>query len=251
MAISGPGTMSAPFTIYHRGQLGDSVALEMNHDTNTASLSIRRAGKSARIVRIPGEQAEWFAHLTLHRHDLRMAKSYLAEFDRLAEVDDTPPTVLAALWESALIAVVKCFTHNVSRISLDQDTVFGPSEPTITPERADFNHLKYLRNKHIAHDENDWAQALPLGIIDNHDSDEPTIGSIQGLVIRGESNNADNIARLNRSVEIALTWVEGEWNQVADQLKADLEAMSADELAALPGVTGTLPNEHSVKRTRP
>lgn len=251
MAISGPGTMSAPFTIYHRGRLGESITLEIDHDTKMVSLSIRRAAESARIVQIPGSQARWFAHLTLHRHDLTMAKTYLAEFDRLADLEDTPPTVLAALWESALITVVKCFTHNVSRISLDQDTVFGPSEPTITPERAEFNHLKYLRNKHIAHDENDWMQALPLGIIDHYNSEQPAIGSIQGLVIRGESNNADNIARLHRSVEIALTWVESEWNQVADQLKADLEAMSGDELAALPDVAGTLPNDQSVKRPRP
>lgn len=166
MAISGPGTMSAPFTIYHRGHLGESITLDIDHDTNTVSLSIRRAANSARIVKIPGSQAKWFAHLTLHRHDLTMAKTYLAELDSLAEVEDTPPTVLAALWESALTTVVKCFTNNVSRTSLDQDAVFGPSEPTITPERAEFNHLKYLRNKHIAHDENDWMQALPLAIID-------------------------------------------------------------------------------------
>lgn len=70
-------------------------------------------------------------------------------------------------------------------------------------------------------------------------------------MIRGESNNADNISRLHRVVEIALLWVEQEWNQVADQLKADLMAMSADDLATLPDVAGTLPNEHSVKRTRP
>lgn len=250
MAISGPGTMNAPMTIYSKGNIGESITVDIDHDTNMVSLTIRRAAESARIAEIPGEQAKWFAHLTLHRHDLTMAKTYLAEFDRLADLEDTPPTVLAALWESALIAVVKCFTNNVSRTSLDQDTVFGPSEPTITPERAEFNHLKYLRNKHIAHDENDWIQAHPLVIID-YENSEPTVSSMHGLVIRGESNNADNIGRLHRSLEIALTWVEREWAKVADQVKADLSALSADDLAALPGVTGQLPNEHSVKRTRP
>ncbi|WP_454561678.1 hypothetical protein [Mycobacterium haemophilum] len=249
MAISEPGKMNAPFTFYNHGngKLGESISVNTDHVAGTVNISIRRPVESARIAQVSDQQAEWFGHLTLHRHDLRTATLFLDELDRLDSADDeSHTTACTALWIAAVVATIKCFDRtSAARDELDADTALG----TNTPVRADFDHVKSLRNKHISHDENDWLRAVPVAIIDDPDG-TPTVASFHGMVIHGESANADNIARLRRVIAKTMAWVEAEWNQQAEALLNDLRSRSKSDLAALPDVAGPLPNERSAGTRR-
>lgn len=239
--------MDAPITFYNHGKLGDAIGIKIDHDATTVDIFIRGELRQPVVKRVTGQQATWFAHLTLHRHDLTTAKRFLDEFERLnSSADNSYATACAALWIAAVATTIKCFdASSAARDELKPDTIFG----TETPVRADFNHLKYLRNKHISHDESNWMQCHPLVIIDDLDG-TPSINSVHGMVVLGESANADNIGRLRRVIDAALAWVEREWEKLADVLLTDVRSRSKAELAALPDVTGALPHEGSVGKNR-
>ncbi|WP_152531401.1 hypothetical protein [Mycobacterium sp. UM_CSW] len=245
MPTSEPGKMDAPITFYNHGKLGDAIGVKVDHDTATVDIFIRGDLRQPVVKRITGQDASWFAHLTLHRHDLTTAKKFLDEFQRLNSSAENA-TACAALWIAAVAATIKCFdASSAARDELKPDTIFGAS----TPVRADFKHLKYLRNKHISHDESNWMQCNPLVIIDDLDG-TPTINSVHGMVVLGESANADNIGRLRRVIDSALAWVQTEWDDLAEALLTDLRSHSRAELAVLPDVTGALPHEGSVGKNR-
>lgn len=244
MAISGPGKMNAPFTFYsHVGSLGEQVRFEIDHASGVIDINIRRAADSSRIVKLSGPQATSFAHLTLHRHDLATAKRYLDVLDTLDSSDDeSHATACEALWIAAVVTTIKCFdASSAARDALRPDTVLG----TNTPVRADFNHIKFLRNKHISHDESNWLQSIPTAIIDEINGQQ-SFGGVHGMVIRGESANADNLGKLRRVIDTASAWVHTEWDQLAETLTNDLRSRSKAELAALPDVSGDMPHEGSV-----
>jgi hypothetical protein len=248
MPISEPGKMDTPFVVYHHSASIDGIDAVVDHENRSASVVFRRHGKqNVELKQLSGSAAAEFAHLSLHHYDLASAREFLVELEQLTANGADPPMVACrAMWTAALISTIKCFDRTSrSRSGLNPNAVFGESNPL----RADFDHLKSLRDKHVAHDDNDWLRAIPLALIEQPEG-SPSIASIHALVMRGEVVNADNISRLRSVTGTALQWVAAEWTVQAERLRSWLATLTPAELAALPDVAGQMPNDASVQVTR-
>lgn len=248
MAPESPSTMSIPITFYNHGELGTGITVSVDHATKHLNLVLQRPGSPPLAIKqIPREDATWFAHLTLHRHDLDSAKKYLDEFRRLTAADDASLAIARdALWIAALITTIKCFdTTSKARDPLNANTIFGPQPTSTASVRYDFDSLKNLRNKHISHDENDWLRAIPATVIENPNSNR-TISSVHGIVFRGESSHSGNIDALDRVITDTSVWVKTTWTEQAESLLTYLRTLNNGQVDALSDITGTLPSTASL-----
>lgn len=240
--------MSIPITFYNHGELANGITSTFDPVTKHLDLVLQRPDSPPlAIKKITSEDAIWFAHLTLHRYDLDSAKNYLDEFKRLTSTDDASLAIARdSLWIAALVTTIKCFdATSKARDPLNVDTIFGPQSTSTASARSDFDSLKYLRNKHISHDENDWLRAIPATVIENPNSSR-TIGSVHGVVFRGDSSHSENIDALDRVITEALTWVKATWTEQAELLLTYLRTLNKAQVDALPEITGTLPSTASL-----
>jgi hypothetical protein len=115
------------------------------------------------------------------------------------------------------------------------------------PERAAFDLLKDLRNRHVLHDENDWMQPLPIAVVATP-GHQPVVSDLDCVVIEGV--DTAHVEQLGTVVDAALAWVNGQIESQIIVIREDLLARGYDELLALPAPTLTMASSGSIKQRR-
>jgi len=116
-----------------------------------------------------------------------------------------------------------------------------------------FDYFLMLRNKHIVHDENSYAQSIPGAAINRGDKDYK-VEKIICLAAHGNTLEQANYSNLKLLIERALTWVISEFDKCCDLLTSELESLSYQELAEKPDVSYQVPDVGDIggnRRGRP
>jgi hypothetical protein len=199
--------------------------------------------EAVKFLRVTGPKGQRLADLALHRADLDFA------FECLTELNTTPEqsrVLRQALWRSAIVHFVKCFGQSESRFSLNPDKVYRE----YTAAKEPYRYFESLRNKHLVHDENSYAQCLP-GAVLNKEELNPKIAKVLCLSVFGETLNQANYSNLRLLVARAQEWLVAQFDQLAGIVSAEFEQKPYDELFAMDGVTYTAPEVHEIHIPRP
>lgn len=198
---------------------------------------------AVKVLRMTGAKSQRLADLALHRADLDFALECLEAINHQPE---EPYVVRQAPWRAAIVHFMKCFGQSESRFSLDAKRVYkgdaGASEP--------FEFFESLRNKHLVHDENSFAQCLPGAVLNKKGMDHK-IAKIVCLSVIGDTLNQENYNNLHLLATRARKWVVTQFDELCNLLTAELEPKSYDELFAVEGITYTWPGEGDVHTSRP
>ncbi|ULP45931.1 hypothetical protein [Mycolicibacter virginiensis] len=203
--------------------------------------------ETTKAVRVPEDLAKRLTDLALHRIDLSAAWEFLDELDRhRPATSDAPPTSTAtAIWHSALNTAMKCFLSSNARQKLSPDSIFGGTGP----ERETFDWLRHLRNKNIAHDDNDWMQAHPIAFIAQLGC-EPKVIDVRCAVLQMATTCDENTAKLRMVIDRSLVWINAEYDLEHHAVIGALQSRDHQSLLALPEFSGAWPNNESIGRTR-
>lgn len=162
-----------------------------------------------------------FSHLALHKHDLDFALGCLEKINSVKG----EPVIRQALWRSAIVYFAKCFGHNQSRSTLDPDKVYQGDADGQTV----FEYFFDLRNKHIVHDENPFAQSVP-GAVLNKRGLEHKIAKIVCLSALADTSHQEAYSDLHLLITRALEWVTRQFDELCNVLTRELEAANYDDL---------------------
>lgn len=198
--------------------------------------------EAVKVLGIKGPEARRLADCTLHKCDLEFSLSCL---DGINLVPEEPYALREGLCRSAVIHFAKCFGSSKSRFSLDPKKVYRGDEEAL----EHFEYFRSLRNKHLVHDENSYAQALPGAILNKPDAphkiEKIVCLSFISLTLGQEAYN-----NLHLLVTRALEWVAREADVLCDRLTTKFEAQSYDDLSKQDGITDTKPSASAVHKTR-
>jgi hypothetical protein len=195
-----------------------------------------------KVISIQGEKARKLADLSLHISDLDFANTYLAEINGASNY-----IVQGALWRLAIVSVIKCFQHSEAReFQLNEKTIFDGDDLG----QEVFQFFKALRNKHIVHDENSYAQSIP-GLILNNKEHTYKIEKVVCFGAFGESLSQENFSNLSLLIKKAREWAQGEFDALCDQITQEMEALSFDELFAMEAIVYSPPKVDDIKKKRP
>lgn len=186
------------------------------------------------IVEIYGKLARRLADLALHKNDLVFADETL---DAINIVPDEPRVIKEALWRAAIVHCLKCF-GNGARFQLSANAVYKAEPPEAM---LAFNYFKALRNKHLVHDENSYAQSIP-GAVLNDGSKNFKVEKIVSFSATAHTLEQANYGNLKQLVQKALEWVNAEFDRVCRMLTEELEKKPYRELAAMKPLTYKVPS---------
>jgi len=198
---------------------------------------------AVKVLRITGPKSRRLADLALHKADLDFALECLTAIN---QVPDEPYVLRQALWRSAIVHFIKCFGQSELRFSLDPKKVYKGDAGAFEP----YGYFENLRNKHLIHDDNSYAQCLPGAVLNKKGMDHK-IAKIVCLSVIGDTLSQDNYSNLHLLVTRAREWVVAQFDELCDVLTAELEPKSYDELFGLDGITYAAPGADDVHRSRP
>lgn len=199
--------------------------------------------EAVKVLRISGPKSQRLADLALHKSDLDFALECLTAVNLAIE---QPWVLRQALWRSAIVNFIKCFGESESRFSLNPKKVYKGDTGALEP----YKYFKSLRNKHLVHDENSYAQCLPGAVLNKKDMDHK-IAKIVCLSITGDTLSQDNYSNLHLLVTRAREWVVAQFDELCAVLTSELEPQPYDELFALDGITYTWPGADDVHKSKP
>lgn len=166
------------------------------------------------------------ADMVLHHSDLKFAQDCLAA---LSIAQATEPVTAEALWRCAVTHYCKCFgTQGKTRARLPYEKIF----PVGLPQEV-HRHFMFLRNKHIAHDENLWTQATPMAILAAAGK-TPKIEEVVCTNITAVTREPIGFSNLSSLLAGALSWVESRIDELCEQVKVELEKHPYEVLLAQP-----------------
>jgi len=197
---------------------------------------------AVKVLRITGQRSKRLANLALHRADLDFAFECLIAINQAPE---KPHLLRQALWRSAVVHFIKCFGQSESRFSLDPKKVYKGNAGAFEP----YEYFESLRNKHLVHDENSFAQCLP-GAVLNSDGMDHKIAKIVCLSVIGDTLSQENYSNLHLLITLARDWAVAQFDELCDVLIAELEPKSYEELLVLDGITYTAPGPEDVHKRR-
>jgi hypothetical protein len=197
---------------------------------------------AAKVIMVTGANCRNLADLSLHDADLQFA---LESLDALNE-EGMPSHVRESLWRSAIVHFFKCFQHSKSRKLLDGKTIYASAAPEVT---ANFEFLKKLRNKHLVHDENPFAQCA-IGAILNNGKKDLKIARVFAANFFLATLNPDRVSQLHSMALDALAYVRREMDLLIEQITQELEAKKYEELLAMPQLSQTAPTLDAAGKPR-
>ncbi len=211
-----------------------------------SELRIEGFPDGVKVVQLSGPKAQELADLALHRSDLQFARDSLDALNNAALSEH----IRESLWRSAIVHFFKCFQNSASRSSLKTDDVYKDTPPEAM---MNFVHFKHIRNKHLVHDENSYAQCV-AGAILNDGTKTFKVEKIFASNVYAATLDDAQYSNFRIAVQRALGWVEGRFDEVCAELTRDLEATPYAELFAMPALTVTVPKveelPHPRKRTK-
>ncbi len=189
---------------------------------------------AVKVVRLCDAKAKRLADLALHRADLDFAIKCLEGINLIAS---DLLVLQEGLWRSAIVHFMKCFGDNDSRFSINAKQVYKNDSDAL----AVFEYFKALRNKHLVHDANSYAQSLPGAII-NKETDSNKIAKIVCTTILGATLVQDNYNNLHRLLTYSQAWVVEQFDTLCDLLMSELENLPYEDLISRDSVHYQAPN---------
>ena len=197
---------------------------------------------AAKVIQIEGPKTKRLADLSLHKSDLEFAFECL---ETINQVSDKPWVLRQALWRSAIIHYIKCFGDNEARFLLNSKKTYKGNAGALTA----FDYFKDLRNKHVAHDDNSYAQSIPCAILNKPDKSYK-IKKILCFSAIGETLEQGNWKNLHLLIQTARKWVVVEFDKLCETITKELEAKPYEDLNNLEPVTYTVPKIDDLKKNR-
>jgi hypothetical protein len=197
---------------------------------------------AVKVVAIYGDEAKKLADLALHKADLEFSDSCL---DLINKTGADNHIVREALWRSAIIHFVKCFGTG-ARVKLVAGDIYADE-----PEEAlmAFDYFENLRDKHVVHDVNSYAQSVPGAIINNGEKDYK-IEKIVCLSVFGVTLEQDNFSNLSMLVRKAKEWVIAEYDKLCEEVSASLENEPYSEVAKRESVQFKVPELNEIGKKK-
>lgn len=207
-----------------------------------AGINVEGFPDAVKVIAIEGNVAKRLADLSLHNADLKFSNECL---DAINIAPQQSLVIREALWRSAIIHYFKCFGNGV-RFQLVAKTVYKgePLEAMMA-----FEYFKGLRNKHMVHDENSYAQSIP-GAILNNGTKSYSIEKIMCFTAFGNTLDQNNFSNLKLLVQKAQKWVIREFDVLCDRLTAELEKESYECLLAKKEIKYRVPVVDEVGKKR-
>lgn len=197
---------------------------------------------ATKIIEVSGPKAKQLSDVALHKIDLEFARECL---DSMNEAPDHSDAFRQSLWRSAITHYIKCFGHNKSRSSLSYNKIYS-NEPKA---KGPFEYFKDLRNKHLIHDENSYAQCIPGAILNKADS-SVKIARIVTLSVLSESLCQQNYANLYNLIDRALKWVTNKYDSLCNSIAKELEDLPFSELNSRDQIRYRVPELKDLKVPR-
>jgi hypothetical protein len=179
------------------------------------------------VIALSGDAASEIADLALHERDLTIASAALQSLNSslIAHI------LQEALWTAALVHYFKCFSSG-SRNRLSAETIYADAPPEALEA---FRYLKALRDKHLVHDVNGFAQVTTGAVIASPEKDYK-IEKIVSLTSHAMSLDV-NFGNCSLLVQGALKWVRSRYDRLCNEITSDLEARTYEDLMALPSLS--------------
>jgi len=136
--------------------------LEITQTTN--GIQIEGFPDAVKFVQITEPKAKRITDLALHRTDLKFALECLEGINLVAE---EPASLRQGLWLSAIVTFMKCFGKNKSRGPLSYKKIYKGKK--VAKEVVEY--FKSLRNKHLVHDDNSYAQCQTGAVLNKRECD--------------------------------------------------------------------------------
>lgn len=178
------------------------------------------------VVRgIAGPKPLELCRLVVFRGDL----TNVCEWLMAANAEGVPPTIHEALCAAALVKFCSCFegTSGLRAKPLKRKNIFAPAD------RAIVERLRQIRNKLVAHNENLYPGEFPLIVLD---SDANAIEAV-ALKLEAPFSVMPEVADLSRLSAIALGWVAAEFEAIATEVVAGINAIPISERRLLRDTT--------------
>lgn len=198
---------------------------------------------AVKLIKLDGPKAQRIADLLLHRHDLEFAGACL---DGINLVTAAPEFLREALWRSAIVHFAKCFGNSAARFQLSREKIYRNEPPEA---KQVFDYFQHLRDKHIVHDENAYAQSIPSAVL-NGGNKAYKIEKILCLGTHGNTLEQANYSNLKLLIGTALEWVSSEFETCCQVVTKELEAIPYTELLNRPNVAYRVPEVGEISGNR-
>lgn len=208
-----------------------------------SGLHIEGFPDAVKVIQIDSPDAIRLSDLALHKLDLEFADRCL---EAINTVPEEPHVIRESLWRSAIIHFLKCFGNSKARFRLTTDEVLR-GEP---PEAIEaFKYFKSLRDKHLVHDENSYAQSIPGAVLNNGSKDY----KIEKIVCFSASSvtlEQGSYGNLKLLIGRSQFWVTREFDQLCEKLTEALEKETYTTLLASADLTYRVPTPDELYRSR-
>ncbi len=198
---------------------------------------------AVKVIRLDSPQAKRLSDMALHKSDLEFAGACL---DGLNTVPEKARVIREALWRSAIIHFSKCFGDSKARFQLDARRIYK-AEPV--EAMMAFAYFQDLRNKHVIHDENSYAQSLPGAVLNRGDKNYKIEKIICFNAIAGTLEEG-NLSNLKLLIAKAHAWVDSEFDKLSDAIAKQLEKESFETLFAKEALSYQVPTVDEINKSR-
>ena len=207
-----------------------------------SGIHIKGFPDATKVIKLSGPKAQQLSELDSHRNDLQIA---LASLEGINGVALESSLARQGLWRSAVEHSMKCFSASEARSKLNPKKVFkGDSEALEV-----YEYFRYLRNKHIAHDENAYSQSIP-GAVLNRPNAKYRIAKIVCFSAIAETLDQGNYGNLHKMVTDTLSHIDARFDSLCSDLTAELETRSYGELDAMEDMTYSKPELENIGKSR-
>jgi len=204
-------------------------SIRITHTDN--GLQIEGFPDGVKVIQLDGPKARRLSDLALHRADLQFARDSLEALNN----DALSEHIRESLWRSAIVHFFKCFGANESRFSLQPNAVYKGTPPEALMV---FEHFKLIRDKHLVHDENSYAQCS-VGAILNNGTKSFKVEKIVASAMFAATLDQAPYSNFQLSIQRSLDWVIGQFDELTDNLTLELEGIPYQELVARQALTVT------------
>jgi hypothetical protein len=196
---------------------------------------------AVKVIAISGEKAREAADLTSHRSDLNFAAECAEEVRQLF---DGHALVRQALWRCAVFHYFKCFATG-ARSPLSKHAIYDNDAMAMEV----FEYFLDLRNKHLAHDVNAYAQCIPGAVLNSRDA-PAKIAKIVFTNFVADTLDAGNLSNLRLLIDKAIAWVKERFDLLCNDLTQELEAIPYDTSLSRESVTYNAPTLGAIRKRR-
>jgi len=209
-------------------------------EINGKELHIKDYPNAIKVARIDSPKSVELRNLVLHMHDLQLA------FDFLNLINSTKDEkIRTGLWYVSVTLYFKCFTNSLARKMLSPSKVYKECKDALPA----FNYFKALRDKHLVHDENAYAQAF-VGLVVNSPGSECKIADVLSGTIISETLDQSHWSSFYNLVKYALEWVGKRREDLHFALAKEYEKLEYEEIINLENVNFTVPTTDKAFKSR-